>query len=77
MKGDILFSIALTLASAAPLLEERHSMAAPNIPNFPGIQFGADGKLSITVFSDLHFGEREPLSLSFYALILLIVTSLG
>lgn len=25
--------------------------------NFPGIQFGGDGKLSITVFSDLHFGE--------------------
>jgi len=26
---------------------------------FPGIQFGADGKLSVTVFSDLHLGERE------------------
>ncbi|CBX97919.1 hypothetical protein IAQ61_000902 [Plenodomus lingam] len=34
-------------------LQDRDSAA----PNFPGIQFGADGELSITVFSDLHFGE--------------------
>ncbi|CAO2657985.1 Nn.00g072450.m01.CDS01 [Neocucurbitaria sp. VM-36] len=27
--------------------------------NYPGIQFGGDRKLSITVFSDLHFGEPE------------------
>jgi hypothetical protein len=77
MKCDILFSTTLTLAAAAPLLQERHSMAARDIPNYPGIQFGADGKLSITVFSDLHFGERESLSFSFFALILLIMTSLG
>jgi hypothetical protein len=32
-----------------------------NIPNYPGLQFDAEGKLSITVFSDLHFGERESL----------------
>jgi hypothetical protein len=76
MKGDIFFSTAFTLAAAAPLLEERHSMFARNIPNYPGIQFGADGKLSITVFSDLHFGERESLSFSFCAPILLIMTSL-
>lgn len=25
----------------------------------PGVQFGVDRKLSISVFSDLHFGERE------------------
>jgi hypothetical protein len=29
------------------------------IPNYPGIQFGQDRKLSITVFSDTHFGERK------------------
>ena len=30
-----------------------------SMPNYPGIQFGQDRKLSITVFSDLHFGERK------------------
>jgi hypothetical protein len=28
-------------------------------PKYEGIQFAADRKLSITVFSDLHFGERK------------------
>jgi hypothetical protein len=32
-----------------------------SMPNYPGIQFGQDRKLSITVFSDLHFGERTSL----------------
>ncbi|KAJ5020931.1 hypothetical protein J3E73DRAFT_395107 [Bipolaris maydis] len=27
------------------------------LPHYPGIQFSSDRKLSITVFSDLHFGE--------------------
>ena len=30
-----------------------------NLLNYPGIQFGSDKKLSISVFSDLHFGERK------------------
>lgn len=30
-----------------------------HIPNLPGLQFDNNGKLSITVLSDLHFGERE------------------
>jgi hypothetical protein len=33
------------------------------LPNYPGIQFGQNRKLSITVFSDLHFGERKSLQL--------------
>lgn len=33
------------------------------LPNYPGIQFSSNRKLSITVFSDLHFGERKSLHL--------------
>jgi hypothetical protein len=59
MKRGILFLIALAVTTAAPVYEERHNQSARAIPNYPGIQFGADGRLSISVFSDLHFGERE------------------
>jgi uncharacterized protein YhbP (UPF0306 family) len=33
------------------------------MPSYPGIQFNQNRKLSITVFSDLHFGERKSLQL--------------
>lgn len=46
-------------AAPAPPLTAGSGETARSIPNYPGIQFGPDGKLSITVFSDLHFGERE------------------
>lgn len=52
MKRTHLMSLLLIAAEAA-VLQNRH------MPNYPGIQFGSDRKLSITVFSDLHFGERE------------------
>ncbi|KAI8933535.1 hypothetical protein NX059_009273 [Plenodomus lindquistii] len=49
--------LALLLATTAIAVNLRLQSRAPAIQNFPGIQFGADGQLSITVFSDLHFGE--------------------
>jgi hypothetical protein len=49
--APILWPLA-TLAGAAVLRPK-------GMPNYPGIQFGQDRKLSITVFSDLHLGERE------------------
>ena len=64
MKRGTLLFLLLSLAMAAPLLDERQGHGTRNIPNYPGIRFGSDGKLSITVFSDLHFGERESLNLS-------------
>jgi hypothetical protein len=63
MKSGILSITALAVAAAAPLIEERHVQTAQTIPNYPGIQFSADGKLSISVSSDLHFGEREAILL--------------
>jgi hypothetical protein len=59
MRSGTLFPVVLAMAAAALVLEDRHSEIARAIPNYPGIRFSADGKLSITVFSDLHFGERE------------------
>jgi hypothetical protein len=61
MKNIILFSVFSMLAYAVPrhLFKERTAQITRDIPNYPGIQFGSNGKLSITVFSDLHFGERE------------------
>ena len=38
-----------------------HSIYAPY---YAGIQFAADRQLSISVFSDLHFGERKSSHLS-------------
>jgi hypothetical protein len=54
MKSLVLAAVLAFVNSAAAL----HVQPAGNIPNYPGIQFDKDGKLSITVFSDLHFGER-------------------
>ncbi|KAH7086629.1 Metallo-dependent phosphatase-like protein [Paraphoma chrysanthemicola] len=45
------------VAVAAPVIETRHEESARYIPNYPGIQFNSKGRLSISVFSDLHFGE--------------------
>jgi hypothetical protein len=59
MKRGSLLAWLVPLAIAAPLLKQRHGESARYIPNYPGIQFNADGKLSISVFSDLHFGERK------------------
>jgi hypothetical protein len=61
MKNSILVSILCAVASAAPRspLKEPSSHVARHIPDYPGIQFSVNGQLSITVFSDLHFGERE------------------
>lgn len=61
MKPIILVSVLCAAASAvpAPPLTTGLCDTARSIPNNPGLQFGPDGKLSITVFSDLHFGERE------------------
>jgi hypothetical protein len=59
MRSSILLSVFCVAAAAVPLSERRPSLPARDIPNYPGIQFDPNGKLSITVFSDLHFGERE------------------
>jgi hypothetical protein len=61
MRNIILLSIFYAVASAVPrpLPEQSSGQVARDIPNYPGIQFGANGQLSLTVFSDLHFGERE------------------
>ncbi|KAF1943543.1 Metallo-dependent phosphatase [Clathrospora elynae] len=45
----------IAVTAGAAVLRPR----APAILNYPGIQFDSDGKLSISVFSDLHFGEPE------------------
>jgi hypothetical protein len=54
MKHAHLLSLFAAAAGAAVLKAK-----AANYPNYSGIQFGSDRKLSISVFSDLHFGERE------------------
>jgi hypothetical protein len=61
MRNIILLSIFYAVASAVPrpLPEQPSGQVARDIPNYPGIQFGANSQLSLTVFSDLHFGERE------------------
>jgi hypothetical protein len=56
MRSIALLALILLIGSA---LSQHH--IRDNIPNYPGLQFDADGKLSITVFSDLHFGERKSL----------------
>ena len=46
------FWLLATTVSAA-IIQSRYN------PQYAGIQFASDRKLSITVFSDLHFGERK------------------
>ena len=61
MKTNMLLALFCSLAAAVPFLEHSERQTARDIPNCSGIQFSSDGKLSISVFSDLHFGERESL----------------
>jgi hypothetical protein len=48
----------LATTVSASVLHSRYA------PDYVGIQFAADRKLSVTVFSDLHFGERKTSHLS-------------
>lgn len=54
MKSLVLAAVLTFIKSTAAL----HMQPAGDIPNYPGVQFNKSGKFSITVFSDLHFGER-------------------
>ncbi|RYO63005.1 hypothetical protein AA0116_g4831 [Alternaria tenuissima] len=45
----------LTITVSASVIQSR------NNPQYAGIQFAPDRKLSVTVFSDLHFGEPDSL----------------
>jgi hypothetical protein len=58
MKIITLASVFYALAEAAPFLDQRNAQGSGYVLNYPGIQF-LNGKLTITVFSDLHFGERR------------------
>ena len=50
----VLWTFACVAGAAVP-----HPRAESRaVSHYPGIQFGSNGKLSVTVFSDLHFGER-------------------
>ncbi|KAF2820150.1 Metallo-dependent phosphatase [Ophiobolus disseminans] len=53
----ILFALFCSTAIAASFPGQHQLQSARAIPNNPGLQFNSDGDLSITVFSDLHFGE--------------------
>jgi len=61
MKTNMLLALFCSFAAAIPVSEHNQRQTARDIPNYSGIQFSSDGKLSISVFSDLHFGERESL----------------
>lgn len=58
MKMMELAQLACILVPALCAAFPHPSAKSTAIPNYPGVQFGPDGKLSISVFSDLHFGER-------------------
>jgi hypothetical protein len=55
MKREHLLWLAASTAGASPLLQ----FGQGGTFDYPGLRFGADKKFSITVFSDLHFGERK------------------
>jgi hypothetical protein len=59
MKGSTLLSLFCITAAATPLTGGRPNLPTRDIPNYPGLRFDSNGKLSISIFSDLHFGERE------------------
>lgn len=46
------------LASVAGAVDSQIRATSAAI-DYPGVRFGVDRKLSITIFSDLHFGERR------------------
>lgn len=54
MKREHLLWLAASTAGATPLLQ----FGQGGTFDYPGLRFGADKKFSITVFSDLHLGER-------------------
>ncbi|KAF2661986.1 Metallo-dependent phosphatase [Lophiostoma macrostomum CBS 122681] len=53
MKREELFWLLTVAAGAKPLLEQGQISAF----DFPGLRFGFDRQLKITIFEDLHFGE--------------------
>lgn len=55
MKWEHIIWLAASTAGASPLLQ----FGQGSTFDYPGLRFGADKKFSITVFSDLHLGERE------------------
>lgn len=55
MKYEHVLWVATSTAGATPLLQ----FGQGGTFDYPGLRFGADKKFSITVFSDLHFGERK------------------
>jgi hypothetical protein len=55
MKYEHVLWLATSNAGATPLLQ----FGQGGTFDYPGLRFGADKKFSITVFSDLHFGERK------------------
>lgn len=55
MKREHLLWLAAATAGASPLLQ----FGQGSTFDYPGLRFGPDKKFSITVFSDLHLGERE------------------
>jgi hypothetical protein len=59
MKREHLLWILSTAAGAAPLLE----FGQGSTFDYDGLRFGQDRKFQISVFEDLHFGEREYLPL--------------
>jgi hypothetical protein len=59
MRASLSTLLLLSTAAAAPFRDHAQKLVPRYIPNYPGLQFNSDKKLSVTVFSDLHFGERE------------------
>jgi hypothetical protein len=59
MKSAFPLFIVLGGVAAVPFPEHYRGLATRDIPNYPGLQFNADKTLSVTIFSDLHFGERK------------------
>lgn len=55
MKREHLLWLLTTTAGAAPLLE----FGQGSNFDYDGLRFGRDRKFQISVFEDLHFGERE------------------
>lgn len=55
MKREHLLWLAAATAGASPLLQ----FGQGSTFDYPGLRFGPDKKFSITVFSDLHLGERK------------------
>lgn len=72
MKWEHIIWLAASTAGASPLLQ----FGQGGTFDYPGLRFGADKKFSITVFSDLHLGERKfaiPISLRTVLIALSIV----